>query len=257
VGLRVSDVDDEQHGARSFHAMPIRLYVVPASHPCAAVEEALRLKGFEYKVTELPPGVHAAHQRLRFGRRTVPAVKADGEKVSGSREIMQWLEARRPEPALWPADGERRAAVEEAETWGDEILQPIVRRVIWFSLRKRPDAMPSYLAKSKLPVPGWAARLTGPATSVVEWRLNAVSEDAVRADVAALPEHLRRVATWIDEGVLGGEAPNAADLQIAASLALLRTVGDLAPVIDGSPAAALAKRWFADYPGSVPPGTLS
>jgi glutathione S-transferase len=237
--------------------MTLRLYVVPASHPCAAVESALRMKGFEYKVTELPPGVHAAHQRLRFGKRTVPSLRADGEKLSGSREIMQWLEARRPEPALWPSEPEARAKVEEAEAWGDEVLQSVARRLIWFSLRKRPDAMPSFMADSKLPVPAWAARLSGPLTSVVEGRLNGVSSVAVRADLQALPSHLQRISGWIDEGVVGGESPNAADLQIGSSLALLRTIGDVAPLLDGSPAGALARRWFPDYPGSIPPGTLS
>ena len=236
--------------------MTLRLYVVPASHPCAAVESALQMKGLDYKVTELLPGMHAAHQRLRFGKRTVPSLKADGEKVSGSRAIMRWLEARQPSPALWPADAAERAKVEEAETWGDEVLQPVARRVVWLSLRKRPDAMPSFLAQSKLPVPAWAARLSGPLTSVVEWRLNGVSEEAVRADVAALPAHLGRVSRWIDEGALGGGSANAADLQIGASLALLRTLGDLAPLVDGSPAGELVRRWFPSYPGSVPPGAL-
>lgn len=235
-----------------------RLYVVPASHPCAAAEAALRLKGVDYAVTELPPGLHAAHQRLRFGRRTVPSLKADGAKVSGSREIMRWLEERRPEPALWPADGAARAAVEEAERWGDEVLQPLVRRVIWLALRRRPDAMPSYLAKSKLPVPAWAARLSGPATALVEWRLNAVSEQAVHADVAALPGHLERVDRWVEEGVLlAGATPNAADLQIGASLALLRTVADVAPGIDASRGGEVARRWFPGYPGAVPAGALA
>lgn len=233
--------------------MTPRLYVVPASHPCAAVESALRMKGLDYKVTELPPGIHAAHQRLRFGKRTVPSLKADGQKISGSRAIMRWLEEQRPEPPLWPGDPE----VERAEAWGEEVLQPVARRVIWWSLRKRPDAMPSFLAKSKLPVPAWAARLSGPVTSMVEFRLNDVTEDAVKADVADLPAHLSRISGWIDEGVVGGESPNAADLQIGSSLALLRTVGDLAPLVDGAPAGALARRWFPDYPGSIPPGTLS
>ncbi len=234
----------------------MRLYVVPASHPCAAVEAALRLKGLDYDVTELPPGVHAAHQRIRFGRRTVPSLRAGGEKLSGSREIMRWLERRAPEPALWPADPERRARVEEAETWGDEVLQPVARRVIWWSLRQRPDAMPSFLEGSKLPVPAWAARLSGPLTSVVEWRLNAVTEPAVRADAAALPEHLGRIDRWVEDGVLGSEQPNAADLQIGASLALIRTIGDARGPIDASRGGELVRRWFGDYPGSIPAGTL-
>jgi glutathione S-transferase len=232
--------------------MSLRLYVVPASHPCAAVEEALKLKGLAYEVTELPPGLHAAHQRIRFGRRTVPSLKADGRKISGSRAIMRWVEEQRPEPSLWPSP-----EVVLAEEWGEEVLQPIGRRVVWWSLRRRLDAMPTFLAKSKLPVPAWAARLSGPMTTMIEWRLNAVSEEAVKADVAALPAHLQKIAGWMEEGVLGGEQPNAADLQIGATLALLRTVGDLRPMIDASPAAQLAHRWFADYPGSIPPGTLS
>ena len=237
--------------------MTVRLYVVPASHPCAAVETALRLKGIDHKLTELPPGVHAAHQRLRFGRRTVPSMKADGEKLSGSREIMRWLEERHPEPALWPADPEARAAVERAEQWGEEVLQSAARRVIWMALRRRPESMPSFLANSKLPVPAWAARLSGPATTLIEWRLNAVSEEAVRADLEAFPGHLAKIDAWVEEGVLGGETPNAADLQIGASLALLHTIGDLAGQIDASRGGELVRRWFADYPGSIPAGALS
>jgi glutathione S-transferase len=215
------------------------------------------MKGFEYDLTELPPGMHAAHQRLRFGRRTVPALKADGQKVSGSREIMRWLEARRPEPPLWPTDAAQRAKVEEAEAWGEEVFQSVPRRMIWWALRQRPEAMPSFLAKSKLPVPAWAARLSAPLTTAIEFRLNDVTEEGVRADVAALPDHLARIERYLDEGVLGSETPNAADLQIGSTLALLRTFEDLRPQIDASPAGALASRWFADYPGSVPAGTLS
>lgn len=237
--------------------MTVRLYVVPASHPCAAVESALRMKGVDHKLTELPPGVHAAHQRLRFGKRTVPALKAGGEKVSGSREIMRWLERRHPEPALWPADPDARAAVERAEQWGDEVLQSVARRVIFFALRRRPDAMPSFLANSKLPVPAWAARMSGPLTTFIEFRLNAITEEAVRADLAALDGHLAKIDGWVEEGVLGGETPNAADLQIGASLALLRTVGDLTERIDASRGGELVRRWFGDYPGSIPAGTLS
>jgi glutathione S-transferase len=72
----------------------------------------------------------------------------------------------------------------------------------------------------------------------------------------ALPSHLDRVDGWIARGVLGGEAINAADLQIASSLRLLLTVGDVAPLIDARPAGELARRVFGVYPGGVPAGTL-
>ena len=54
--------------------MPIDLYVVHGSHPCAAVQRALELKGLRFRVIELPPPLHAPIQRVRFGARTVPAV---------------------------------------------------------------------------------------------------------------------------------------------------------------------------------------
>jgi glutathione S-transferase len=170
---------------------------------------------------------------------------------------MRWAEREVPSPPLWPADPSARGAVEVAEAWGDRTLQPLARRVIWWGLRSRPDAMPSFLAGSSLPVPAWAARLSGPVTAMVEWRLNAVSEDAVCADVAAMPSHLDRIGAWMDEGVLGGsDTPNAADLQIASSLALIRALHDLRPAIDAHRAGELPRRFFGDYPGDVPSGAL-
>jgi len=55
--------------------------------------------------------------------------------------------------------------------------------------------------------------------------------------------------------VLGGEQPNAADLQIGSSIRLLLTIGDVRPLIEGRPAESLT-RWFEPQPGEVPPGTL-
>jgi glutathione S-transferase len=49
----------------------LRLYVVHTSHPCAAVEKALQLKGLPYNVWEWPPPLHPPMQKLLFGRRTV------------------------------------------------------------------------------------------------------------------------------------------------------------------------------------------
>ena len=57
-------------------------------------------------------------------------------------------------------------------------------------------------------------------------------EQAVRADLAALPAQLQRIDGWIDSGLLGGEQPNAADLQIGSTVRLLRTVADLRALID-------------------------
>ncbi len=52
----------------------------------------------------------------------------------------------------------------------------------------------------------------------------------------ALPAQLEHIDAWIADGVLGGEQPNAADLQIGSSIRLLMTVADVRPLIEGHPA---------------------
>ena len=241
--------------------MTAKLYVVPASHPCATVAAALDLKGLPYRRVELVPAFHKAHQKARFGRGTVPGIVfADGRRVAGSRAIVRAIEERRPDPPLFPADTESRRRVEEAEEWGDQTLQPLVRRLLWHGLSQNTGAQLSYLDGAKLvpPVPTVLARLSGGAVAALERRFNAVDEGAVRADLLHLPFHLERIDRWIEQDVLGtGALPNAADLQVASGVRLLLTMEDLAPLIDPRPAGEHARRWFPDYPGRTPSGTIS
>lgn len=58
------------------------------------------------------------------------------------------------------------------------------------------------------------------------------------------------------EGVIGGDRPTAADLQIGATLRVLLCVGDLRPLIEGRSGEAIARRWFPDYQGEVPAGAF-
>ena len=233
------------------------LYAIPASHPCAAVERALQLKDVPYRRVELIPVLHRPVQRLRFHAGSVPGIEfADGERLTGSRAILRALEARAPEPALLPADEERRARVERAEEWGDEVLQPLARRVVWAAVRRKPGTMMRYSDGAQLPVPRWFARVNAPVVAWMAARLNRADDAMVRADLPALPGHLDRVDGWIADGMLGGEVVNAADLQIGASLRLLLTVEDVAPLVDARPAGELARRVFGAYPGGVPVGVL-
>lgn len=236
-----------------------KLYVVHSSHPSETVKKALELKGIPYKTVELLIPTQAPLQKLRFGTRSVPALKLDGgEKISGSRAILRRLDELVPDPPLLPADPAAKARVLDAERWGDEVLQPAVRRIVWTALRRRPDAIPSYQEASQLPrLPRPVVRLVAPSVIAIERKLHKVSDDVVRGDLQALPGHLDRVDDWILDGVLAGaQEPNAADLQIASSLRLLSTIADVRPLLEARPAEALAKALFADFPGEIPAGAL-
>jgi glutathione S-transferase len=85
---------------------------------------------------------------------------------------------------------------------------------------------------------------------------NKANQDGVRTDLAALPAQLQRIDDWIAEGLLGGEQPNAADLQIGSTIRLLLTLADLRPLLEAHPAAELT-RYFPPMVGEVPAGVLS
>jgi glutathione S-transferase len=235
----------------------LRLYVVPASHPCAAVEKALELKGLPYKVWEWLPPMHAPMQLLLTGRRTVPSLKIDGENVSGSRAIMHRLDELAPEPALYPNDPAARARVETADLWGDETVQPIARELIWAGATRRPEALVSYGANSRLPVPGALLRLSAPLIARAEGRLNRTDDELAVRRLAELPSHLERIDAWLADGTLGGaDQPNAADLQILSTVRLLATMADVRPLLKGRPCEAAARQLWPELAGDLPAGSI-
>jgi len=149
-----------------------------------------------------------------------------------------------------------RAQAAEAEQWGDEVLQPLVRRVLWWALTHSPSALPSYSEGSALPLPRRALLALAPYLTRAERALNKVSDDAVRQDLRRLPGYLDRVDGWIAEGILGGPQPGAADLQIGSSLGLLATVEDVGALIAPRPSGEEARRLFPSWPGRVPKGAV-
>src|SRR4051812_42719922 len=92
----------------------------------------LEHKGVVFRRVDLVPGAHRAILRaLGFSGRTVPAIKLDGAKVQGTTQIALALDALIPERPLFPRDPDRRREVEEAEAWGNEVFQPVPRRLVW------------------------------------------------------------------------------------------------------------------------------
>ena len=231
----------------------LTLHVLPPSHPCMAVEAALRHKGLEYERVELRAGAHVEEMQRLYGEGhgTVPGLLVDGEPVHGSRPILARLEELAPDPALFP--GPIADAVREAERWGDDELQDLGRRLPWGALHFRPEALGTF---------GGGSPLDGPGTDFAiryvhgSWRYHKISAERLCEDLAGLPAKLDHVDELVAREVIGSQAPNAADLQIGCTVRVLLTLGDLRPLIEGRPAERIGLGWFPDYPGEVPAGAF-
>ena len=226
------------------------LHVMAPSHPCMTVTAALRLKGLEHERMELSPGAHVEQMQAIYGEGnyTVPGMLIDGEPVHGSRAIMARLEQLAPEPVLYPSE-----PVREAELWGDIELQDLGRQLPWGALHFRPEAMGTFGGRGMLDGPG-----TDFAIGYVRgsWKYHQISAERLHGDLAGLPAKLARVEQFAAAGTIGGEQPNAADLQIGATLRVLLNLGDLRPLLEGGAGERIARRYFPDYPGDIPAGAF-
>jgi glutathione S-transferase len=233
-----------------------RLYVILGSHACRTGMLLLEHKGIDYRRVELPTGLHpfalpffgfagnARPLRDLEGRRpyllaaadrmgTVPALRLDGQRVMTNQAIARFLEERRPDPPLFPTDPQQRAAVEEAERWGGEVLQMVARRVV---LASAPDCDDGRLGPLLYRNP---LLRRGIVAFIRRFVFDACNEAPLQAQLPAL---LDRVDAWIAEGVLGGEQLNAADYMIVPSLALLTYVEAVRPQLQGRPLTQLLDR---------------
>jgi glutathione S-transferase len=235
--------------------MAIKLYGTKPSPPSHTARLMLERKGLEHKTIWLPPGLHPALLRTRgFRGGTVPAMKIDGRKLQESREISRALEDLEPDPPLFPSDPQDRLAVEEAERWGDEVLQDVPRRIVrWLSVH-RPETRTLIAREIGVPLPRFAAWINAPSARYMANKVD--SDQEIQNAIAAVPEVLGRVDELIAEGVIGGEQPNAADLQIATSVRALLTVQDLRPAWRGRPSADLAMRLVPEFGNDFPAGLL-
>lgn len=226
---------------------------MPGSHAATTGQLLFDHKGIGYTRIDLLPVVSwVVLKALRFPDVTVPAATIDGERVQGTRAIARALERRQPEPPLFPADVQRRAAVEEAERFGDEELQQRVREIFLWSVRKDRSGLAGYLEGSRIGVPHRVAAKTAGPFIALDARSRGATDENVRRAIADFPGMLDRIDGWIEQGVLGGDPPNAADLQIAPSLCLAMSLDDLRPAIEGRPAGRLATRIVKRFPGRTP-----
>jgi glutathione S-transferase len=168
--------------------MKVKLYGVPGSHPVKGAELMLGYKGIPYDRRDLLPVASRGLTRvLGFKGNRVPAMKIDGRRVQGSHDVARELDAVKPEPPLFPADPEARAAVEEAEAWSNP-FQQVPRGIIWWALKREPGAQRSFLEEAHLGIPlpvGMLIKTSGPIIYGGR-RLNDSDDPTVQAHIAEI-----------------------------------------------------------------------
>ena len=241
------------------------LYVIPGSHACRSAMLMLEHKRIPYRRVDILTLAHPVVVRLlgfdaggqtrsaggrrtlglRLGDRlgTVPALAANGDRISTNHQIARYLDQRHPEPPLFPSDPAKRAAVEDAERWANETLQMAARRVLGGAAVRDPATFARAAANGRL---GYLLYKREVLRRVIFPRLASkvfVAGPAREREILAeLPPMLDRIDAWIAEGVLGGTELNAADFMMAPSLALMLYRSDVRPIFEGRPALALVDR---------------
>jgi glutathione S-transferase len=213
--------------------------IVTLLHPVVA-----RLHGFDAGGQTRSAGGRRTFG-LRFGDRlgTVPALAANGDRVSTNHGIARYLDEHHPEPPLLPTDPDQRAKVEEAEHWANETLQMAARRIPGAAVVRDPAAFSQSAGDGRL---GYLLYRRELARRLIVPRILhgvfAASPKAERDPVAELPAMLDRIDAWIAEGVLGGAELNLADFMVAPSLALILYRPDVMPMFEGRSALELVDR---------------
>jgi len=146
----------------------LKLFAVPVSLYCAKLRIVLRHKQLEWEEV-LPPGGYGsqAYKDLVPGG-SLPALEHDGELLSDSEAIAEYLNEVWPEPDMLPGDSLKRATIRERSRFHDTRLEPAVR-ALFPMIGRVPDtqavsekwqALSERLAQMETLLPAATAKLT-------------------------------------------------------------------------------------------------
>ena len=235
--------------------MTIELLQFPASHYNEKVRWALAYKQVPHHRTSLLPGPHMLRIRRLTGQTSTPVLRLDGDAVHGSARIIDALEKRFPEPALYPQDPELRERALGIQAHFDEEVGPRVRRALFSVMVDEHGFMCATFARGHSAPVRALYRATFPLVAGVIKQSNGVTgEDAIADAFDGTRAALDYVAKNAGpEGYLAGPGFSVADLAAAALLA---------PTVELShpdmarprPIPAVIEDWIArwrDHPGAA------
>jgi len=159
----------------------MRVLRIPFSTNVERVALAAAHKGVAVEWVEVDPDDRSPVRELS-GQDLVPVLQTDqNEVVFDSMRIVAWLESRRPDPPLWPADPARRAEVDVFVEWFDRVWK-VPPNAIEAELR-RPAPDQAKIDAWGEEMRGWLHWFEG----LLEGRDHLMGDAFGAADVAAFP----------------------------------------------------------------------
>jgi glutathione S-transferase len=233
------------------------LWQIQISHYSEKVRWALDHKGIDHARRTPLPGMHIpiALVMTRGAQITFPVLQLDGRTIGDSTAIIAALEARHPEPPLYPLEPEQRSRALELEDYFDEQLGPYTRFLAFHELINEPEIF-AEVASRVVPEPlGGAKPLVGAyARTLTSLRWGARDEGAAETAREKIVAGLDRLEEELDANggeVLVGEGFSVADLT-AASLfypLVLPPEGPTEPDAPQPPAFERFQATLRDRPG--------
>ena len=98
----------------------VKVYRIPFSTNVERVALGAGHKGLDIDWIEVDPRDRSEVERVS-GQSLVPVLMEDGHVVVDSTEILRYLEARTPDPPLFPSEPSRRAAVDIFLDWFNRV----------------------------------------------------------------------------------------------------------------------------------------
>lgn len=183
---------------------------------CLKAHRILRRKGLAYETEDLflPNEVRKVNP---VGK--LPAITYDGRTVGDSAHIARFLEARHPDPALFPKDEALRARNVILEDWADESLYFMNLYVRWFNPENAERCKRAIFAKAPFPV-----SLIGPRVAPAAIRRVASAQGTGRKSADTVKAEFNELMAALDQLCAGdafllGSEPYLCDI---AAFSMLR-----------------------------------
>jgi glutathione S-transferase len=231
------------------------LWHIPVSHYSEKARWALDFKGVEHERHAPPPPAHMAVSMwlTRGSSYTFPLLQLDGRAYGDSSEIIAALEARYPEPPLYPSDPDDRRRALEIEDFIDEEVAPHVRLLAFHEAIKEPESFGEFAVEALPPAlrRGPGRRIAGPfATWFLKTRFGVGDPGAAELARERVEMGFNRIESELGDGeYLVGDSFSVADLTAAAIYyPLVRPPEGPRIEIDISPAFEEYRQRFADRP---------